>query len=83
MCANPDDETFGLGDLLAGFADRGAEVPVVCFTHDEASTVGLGQGELCELRAKELRTAATLLGAGRIELGDHGEGRLVEDPWSS
>jgi LmbE family N-acetylglucosaminyl deacetylase len=52
VCAHPDDETFGLGALLAAFADRGAKVSVLCFTRGEASTLGPGEHELAELRAE-------------------------------
>ncbi|HLI53678.1 MAG TPA: PIG-L deacetylase family protein [Acidimicrobiales bacterium] len=80
VCAHPDDETFGLGALLAGFADRGAAVSLLCFTRGEASTLGLGGRDLGELRVEELRAATRELGVGRVELGDHPDGRLGEVP---
>jgi LmbE family N-acetylglucosaminyl deacetylase len=80
VCAHPDDETFGLGALLAAFADRGAKVSVLCFTRGEASTLGPGEHELAELRAEELRAAAAVLGVGRVALGNHGDGHLGEVP---
>lgn len=36
---HPDDESFGLGALLAAFADAGAQVSVLCFTDGGASTL--------------------------------------------
>jgi N-acetylglucosamine malate deacetylase 2 len=40
VCAHPDDESFGLGALLAAFGDAGSRTTVLCFTHGEASTLG-------------------------------------------
>ena len=39
VVAHPDDESFGLGAVLAGFVDAGAAVAVLCFTHGESSTL--------------------------------------------
>ena len=38
VVAHPDDESFALGAVLAGFADAGAAVALLCFTHGESST---------------------------------------------
>jgi N-acetylglucosamine malate deacetylase 2 len=40
VCAHPDDETFGLGAVLAALVDAGTAVVVLCFTRGEASTLG-------------------------------------------
>jgi len=32
VVAHPDDESFGLGAVLASFAETGARVSVLCFT---------------------------------------------------
>ena len=40
IVAHPDDETFGLGALLADLARAGRAARVLCFTHGEASTIG-------------------------------------------
>ena len=68
VCAHPDDESFGLGALLAGFSERGSTVRVLCFTHGEASTLGLTGRPLGEVRAQELRAAADVLGVTEVEL---------------
>jgi LmbE family N-acetylglucosaminyl deacetylase len=45
---HPDDESLGLGAILSAFADHGAELAVLCFTHGEASTTqGLGKVPEC------------------------------------
>ena len=38
VVAHPDDESFGLGGVLATFAAQGRLVHVLCLTHGEAST---------------------------------------------
>ena len=80
VCAHPDDESFGLGALLAGFSERGSTVRVLCFTHGEASTLGLTGRPLGEVRAQELRAAADVLGVTEVELLSYPDGRLSELP---
>lgn len=82
VVAHPDDESFGLGAVLAAFAAAGAGVSVLCFTHGEASTLHGVPGSLAEVRAKELREAADALGVSAVELLDHPDGRLPEVPVS-
>jgi LmbE family N-acetylglucosaminyl deacetylase len=76
VVAHPDDESFGLGALLATLNDRLVPAWLVCFTHGEASTLGAGPGELAAVRAGELRRAAAVLGLDRVELYDYPDGRL-------
>lgn len=76
VVAHPDDESFGLGALLATFVDAGAETTVLCFTHGEASTLHGVPGELARIRVLELESAAGLLGVRRTLLRDHPDGAL-------
>jgi LmbE family N-acetylglucosaminyl deacetylase len=46
VVAHPDDESFALGAVLASFADGGAAVAVLCYTHGESSTLHGVQGDL-------------------------------------
>ncbi|MER6126041.1 PIG-L family deacetylase [Streptomyces sp. NPDC001795] len=46
VVAHPDDQSFGLGGLLALLADGGAPAAVLCFTHGEASTLHGRPGDL-------------------------------------
>jgi LmbE family N-acetylglucosaminyl deacetylase len=46
VVAHPGDESFALGAVLAGFADAGAAVAVLCYTHGESSTLHGVQGDL-------------------------------------
>lgn len=79
VVAHPDDETFGLGALLAQLADEGREVRLLCFTHGEASTLGAAE-ELADVRRQELFDAAQVLGVAQVTLLDFADGSLDELP---
>jgi LmbE family N-acetylglucosaminyl deacetylase len=78
VVAHPDDESFGLGAVLAGFADGGAAVAVLCYTHGESSTLHGVQGDLAAVRATELADAAAVLGVDPVQLADYPDGALTE-----
>lgn len=83
VVAHPDDESFGLGALLAAFCAADIEVNLLCFTHGEASTLHGVHGDLRRIRAAELVNAARLLGLGSVELRDHPDGSLTDVPLSA
>jgi LmbE family N-acetylglucosaminyl deacetylase len=69
--AHPDDETFGCGSVIARAAALGAQVTVACATRGEAGEPAPGspdRGDLGAVREAELRRAAAILGASRVEL---------------
>jgi N-acetyl-1-D-myo-inositol-2-amino-2-deoxy-alpha-D-glucopyranoside deacetylase len=72
--AHPDDETFGCGSVLAHATTHGVESVVACATRGElGEKAGLAAGEqspanLGDIREAELRAAAAVLGATRVEL---------------
>lgn len=76
VCAHPDDESFGLGGILATFAAAGARTSVLCFTRGEASTLGAADGDLRVLRRAELESAAAVLGVDHVDLLDYPDGGL-------
>ena len=78
VVAHPDDESFGLGAVLAGFVDAGAAVAVLCFTHGESSTLHGDEGDLASIRAGELAGAARVLGVDPVRLLDYPDGALAE-----
>jgi LmbE family N-acetylglucosaminyl deacetylase len=80
VCAHPDDESFGLGAVLAAMADAGSASSVLCFTHGEASTLGVATADLGRVRACELAAAVDVLGATGAELLDYPDGRLADVP---
>src|SRR5215471_3729111 len=75
VVAHPDDETFGLGALLAALASEGREVHVLCLTRGEASTLGASD-RLGDIREQELVDAAHVLGVAQVTLLDLPDGGL-------
>jgi LmbE family N-acetylglucosaminyl deacetylase len=79
VVAHPDDETFGLGALLANLAGEGREVSLLCLTHGEASTVGATEA-LGDIRRRELFGAAEVLGVAHVTVLDFPDGSLAALP---
>jgi LmbE family N-acetylglucosaminyl deacetylase len=79
VVAHPDDESFGLGGLLAALACEGRPVHLLCLSHGEASTLGLGD-QLAEVRCDELSAAAAQLGVATVTLLDLPDGHLETRP---
>lgn len=79
VCTHPDDESFGLGAILAAFSAAGTHSTVLCFTHGEASTLGVAD-DLGAVRAQELEAAARVLGVARVELLAYPDGSLAAVP---
>lgn len=77
VTAHPDDESFGLGAILDGFARRGASTRVLCFTHGEASTLHGTSGDLRTVRSRELAAAAAVLGVCSTTLLNYPDGSLA------
>jgi N-acetylglucosamine malate deacetylase 2 len=76
VCAHPDDESFGLGAVLATFAALGIETRLLCFTQGEASTLGATDTDLAGVRATELAAAAVVLGVRSVRLLTYADGAL-------
>ena len=74
VVAHPDDESFGCGSLIALAVATGATVTVICATRGEAGErrpdATTDHLPLGELRERELRAAARVLGVGAVELLD-------------
>ncbi len=79
VCAHPDDESFGLGGLIAGYVHGGADVAILTLTRGEASTLG-ADAELAERRTAELACAVRELGITTSWLCDHPDGHLAQVP---
>ena len=80
VVAHPDDESFGLGALVDGFAGGGAAVHVLCFTRGEASTLNENAADLRVAREAELRQASAELGVASVTLLDYPDGGLSAQP---
>jgi LmbE family N-acetylglucosaminyl deacetylase len=79
VVAHPDDESFGLGAVIAALHVEGADVRVLCLTRGEASTLG-ASADLGVVRLLELRAAAGVLGVSEIVLEDFADGGLSGVP---
>lgn len=76
--AHPDDESLACGGLLAWCAEEGARVSLLCATHGEHGPAQEAGNDLREARARELQSAARVLGLHDVVLLDHPDGML---PW--
>lgn len=76
VVAHPDDESFGLGGVIATWTRAGSQVYVLCLTKGEASTLG-GPGQLAAVRERELSMAAGRLGVAGTTLLDLPDGHLA------
>jgi N-acetyl-1-D-myo-inositol-2-amino-2-deoxy-alpha-D-glucopyranoside deacetylase len=80
--AHPDDETFGLGSVLAHATGHGVEARVICATRGELGepAIDIGSTPLAEVREGELRAAASILGVTDVELLDYRDSGVDGDP---
>lgn len=69
ILAHPDDESFAVGGTLAKYAHQGVQVVLLCATRGEAGIPGAKPEEAGEIRERELRKAAKLLGIEVYFLG--------------
>lgn len=77
VVAHPDDESFGLGAVIARLTDDGARVRVLCLTQGEASSLG-ATADLGAVRRGEFRCAAEQLGLRDMTLLAFGDGALAD-----
>ncbi|HUG01460.1 MAG TPA: PIG-L family deacetylase [Longimicrobiales bacterium] len=81
VTAHPDDETLGLGGVLARYSSEGVETHVLAATRGERGRYGdgsmhPGEEELGRIREAELRAAAEVLGVGEVCFLDYLDGEL-------
>ncbi len=79
--AHPDDESFGLGGLIAKYVAEGVEVYLICATNGECGTVAPehldGFDSVAALRLAELNCAAESLKLKQVfTLGFHDSGMM-------
>jgi LmbE family N-acetylglucosaminyl deacetylase len=82
--AHPDDESFGLGGLIARYVAEGVEVYLICATNGERGTVTPerlnGHDSIAALRLSELDCASELLGFKKVfKLGYLDSGMMNSD----
>jgi LmbE family N-acetylglucosaminyl deacetylase len=81
ILAHPDDESLGVGGTLATYAAEGVETYLVTATRGERGWLGEpdanpGLRALGEIRERELRAAAAVLGVRRLDILDYVDGEL-------
>ncbi len=78
--SHPDDESFGVGGALAGYAMRGTPVDVLCLTRGQAGQLGdppvTTREQLGAAREEALRAAMRLLHFRDLYLLDYEDGQL-------
>jgi N-acetylglucosamine malate deacetylase 1 len=78
---HPDDLEIGMGGTVAKFTESGVNVVSMVVTDGRRSTslYGLGEDEMAELRASEVRSATAVLGIGYLILLGLGDLRSAEN----
>ncbi|MEX2226241.1 MAG: PIG-L family deacetylase [Dehalococcoidia bacterium] len=81
VVAHPDDESLGLGGILAKYGAEGVETHVVTATRGERGWFGPseenpGPQALAQIREQELHDAARVLGVHEVTLLDYHDGEL-------
>lgn len=81
--AHPDDESFACGGTLARLSDAGARVVLLCASRGEAGSISdsslVPDGNLGDVRTRELHAAAAILGIAEVIVMDHPDGDLRWD----
>ncbi|MGC8856624.1 MAG: PIG-L deacetylase family protein [Anaerolineae bacterium] len=84
VLARPDDESFGMGGPLALYAQRGADVYLVCATRGEVGSVDAehlhNYPSITALREAELRCAAQTLGLKGVFFLDYRDSGMPGSP---
>lgn len=82
--AHPDDETFGVGGVMARAVDEGHRVVIVCATRGEVGEIAdpsLATPEtLGEVRERELRAAAAALGVTEVHFLGYRDSGMAGTP---
>jgi LmbE family N-acetylglucosaminyl deacetylase len=81
--AHPDDESLACGGTLARLADSGIRVVLLCASRGESGSISdptlVPDGDLGQVRTRELREAAAVLGIEEVLVKNHPDGQLRWD----
>ncbi len=82
--AHPDDESFGLGGLIAKYVDEGVDVYYLCATNGDVGTIDVehlnGYQSHAECRLSELDCAAKLLGLKEVIQMNYTDSGMMGNP---
>lgn len=82
--AHPDDETFGVGGVMAHYAAKGVPVTMVCATRGEVGEISAGSEAtpetLGQYREQELRDAMAILGVHDVRFLDYRDSGMAGTP---
>jgi LmbE family N-acetylglucosaminyl deacetylase len=81
ILAHPDDPEFFCGATLAKWASAGHQITYALLTCGDKGTRdrNLSTSNLCSIRQQEQRTAAAIIGAGKVSFLNYEDGYLVPD----
>jgi LmbE family N-acetylglucosaminyl deacetylase len=81
--AHPDDESLACGGTLARLSDAGVRVVLLCGSRGESGSISdpalVTDADLGDVRARELRDAAAVLGVADVLIMTHPDGDLRWD----
>ncbi|MCU0499816.1 MAG: PIG-L family deacetylase [Anaerolineae bacterium] len=84
--AHPDDESFGLGGLIAKYVEEGVEVFLICATNGDVGTIKpehmRGLATIPEVRLAELAEAAAILKFKKVYLLRYKDSGMMGSPTS-
>lgn len=81
VLAHPDDESLGIGGVLARYATEGVGTYLVTATRGERGRLGTerpGAAVLAPIRERELHAAAAVLGVREVHFLDYVDGELAQ-----
>lgn len=85
--AHPDDESFGMGGLIARYVAEGVDVYYICATNGDVGTVSPemlnGYSSIAELRLAELDCASEILGFKQVFKLGYKDSGMMNSPTSS
>lgn len=81
IMAHPDDPEFFCGGAVANWTSAGRKVDYLLLTRGEkgADDPGIDPGKLAQIREREQRDAAKVLGVSQVLFLNYGDGELVVD----
>lgn len=82
VVAHPDDVDFGAAGTIAGWVDAGVEVTyLLCTRGDQGGFDDTPREEMAELREREQRAAADVIGVGDVRFLDGYRDGWLEPTW--